>query len=323
MFNLDDEVLKSVLNRLHQDDLNKALEGMHHETLLKAVKGSGLVYVQRQVSRKGKTFQQGMWVKASEADKHQRAGGEMKQTHEMHKDTGDKYNSGRAALHQKIVNKIVAECGKPEKGQKPVAILMGGGSASGKSTMRSKVIEKDLAESGIKAGTIDSDEIKNEIPEFASLKKTHPEDAARLVHEESSDIGSHALDSVIDQGRHFIYDGTMKNKKKYSDLVDRLKKAGYEVHAYVADVPLEEAIKRSDARAERSGRKVPHDIIESSHTGVPGTIEHIKDRLDSHRVYDNTDKLHLISSDAGVHDEEKYGKFLDKGKIKHNLGKKK
>lgn len=323
MLNLDEEVLKSVLNRIPQEELNKALNGMHHDSLIKAVKGSGLVYVQKQVSRKGKNFMQGMWVKASEAEKHHRAGGEMLQTHEMHKDSDKKYNSGRAALHQKIVNKIVAECGKPEKGQKPVAILMGGGSASGKSTMRSKVIEKDLSESGIKAGTIDSDEIKNEIPEFDSLKKTHPEEAARLVHEESSDIGSHALDTVIEQGRHFIYDGTMKNKEKYNDLVDKLKKNGYEVHAYVADVPLDEAIKRSDARAEKSGRKVPHDIIESSHRGVPGTIEHIKDRLDSHRVYDNTDKLHLISSDAGVQDEEKYGKFLDKGGIKHNLGKKK
>jgi predicted ABC-type ATPase len=302
MYNTDDLVVKSILSKL---------EG---EELLKAAKSSGLVYVQRQVTRNGKTFMQGTWVRGNQAEKEHKHGKDMKETHEMHKDADGTYNKGRMKLHEKIVNNIVQQCGKPAKGEKPVCVLMGGGSASGKSTMRDNVIEGEMSDKGIKAGTVDSDEIKKEIPEFESLKKTHAEDAARLVHEESSDIGALALDKLIEDGRHFVYDGTMKNKKKYAQLVERLQEAGYEVHAYVADVPLEEAIRRSDKRAARTGRKVPHSIIEASHRGVPGTIEHLKDKIDSYKVFDNTDTLKLIASNDYV-DPDKYSKFLEKGGV--------
>ena len=192
---------------------------------------------------------------------------------------------------------------------------MGGGSASGKSTMRKQVIDKQLSDEGIKAGTVDSDEIKEAIPEFSEYKEKDQGSAARLVHKESSDIGAKAIEDIVDQGRNFVYDGTMKSVDKYDDLIKQLKKAGYEIHVYVADVPLEEAYKRSDARAARSGRKVPHDIIEKSHRGVPKTLEHIKDKVDSYQVFDNTDSLNLIASNNYVN-PDKYLKFLEKGNVK-------
>jgi len=40
----------------------------------------------------------------------------------------------------------------------------------------------------------------------------------------------------------------------------------------------------------RTGRKVPLHIIESSHRGVPGTLEAKKDKIDSYKVFDNTTK---------------------------------
>lgn len=286
--------------------------------LLKSGSRAGLTYVQKQVTVGGKPFTRGYWIRTEDLKNHQeKHGKEMDETHKIHKKEDGKYTKKRHELHKEIVDKVFNECGVPEKGKKPVAILMGGGSASGKSTMRSAVIEKQLAEQGIKAGTVDADEIKNEIPEFDSLKRTHPDKAAGLVHEESSEVGNLMLDKIIDGGRNFIYDGTMKSHSRYTTLVSKLKKAGYEVHAYVADVSIDEAKRRSDKRAEETGRKVPHEIIESSHRGVPVTVEKIKDKVDSYQVFDNTDGLKLIASNNHV-DPAMYSKFLEKGGVKYH-----
>lgn len=63
-----------------------------------------------------------------------------------------------------------------------MVVLIGGGTASGKTTMRQTIVGKTLMERGIRTVTADPDKIKNSIPEYESLKKDHPNDAARLVH---------------------------------------------------------------------------------------------------------------------------------------------
>lgn len=306
MHNADDLTLNYIASKL---------EGEHLE---KAMKKAGLVYIQKQVASKHGTFTRGYWVKASEAkEHHENNGTKMVDTKNATMNSKGTYHKARREMHEKIIKNVVYQSAKPSHGQKPVAILMGGGSASGKSTMRNAVIEKELAKRGIKAGTVDADEIKKEIPEFESLKKTHPEDAARLVHEESADVGAEMINRLVKDKRHFIYDGTAKSPEKYEKLVKKLKKAGYEVHMYVADVPLEVAKERSDKRAERTGRKVPHSIIEGSHRGVPKTVEAIKDKIDSYQVFDNTNELKLIASNKHI-DPEMYSKFLEKGGIKYS-----
>lgn len=290
-------------------------KSLGEDTIEKAVKGKkNLVYVQKPVTRNGRQFMQGFWVAPEEAKADKKKGVDLIETKKIHTDDNGKYSQERAKLHDKIIDKVVSQSAKPKAGEKPVAILMGGGSASGKSTMRDNVIDQYLKDAGVQAGTVDSDEIKKDIPEFDSLIKTNPDDAARLVHEESSDVGAKMIDTLIEDGRHFIYDGTMKNKDKYMKLVNRLKDAGYEVHAYIADIPLEEAIRRSDERAKKSGRKVPHGIIESSHRGVPGSVEAIKDKVDSYKVFDNTETLTLFASNDFIN-PERYAQFLNKGGI--------
>jgi hypothetical protein len=75
------------------------------------------------------------------------------------------------------------------------------------------------------------------------------------------------------------------------------------------------AKERSDKRAEQTGRKVPHHIIEGSHAGVPHTLEAIKDKIKSYHVYDNTDGPKLFASNTHI-DPKRYQEFLDKGKAK-------
>lgn len=232
------------------------------------------------------------------------------------------YTKERQKLHDSIVAKIIESSGKPKKGEKPLCILLGGGSASGKSTIRRAVIQEDLDENKIKAGTVDSDDIKLELPEYTEFQKQDVSSAAFRIHQESSDIVDEAIDSLIYEQRNFIYDGTMKNPRKYKKIIKNLKDAGYEVRVIGADLPIDEAIKRSEIRARREGRNVPRSIIEGSHRGFAASFSEIAELADDYELYDNSgDFPVLIKDKTGVHSEDLWNKFIKKGKSKNGGAK--
>lgn len=285
------------------------------EALSKSVASRAhLIPIQKQVTKNGRTFLQTFYVAPEDIKKEVR----HQKTCDLYKDKSGNYKPERQKLHKQIVEDIIKSAGETNKTGKPVAILLGGGSASGKSTLRRTVVDETLKGKSMTAATVDSDEIKDRIPEFDLYKKQDAETAAYRVHEESSDISAYALDELIRGNKNFIFDGTMKNVKKYEDMVSRLKDAGYEVHIVIADVPLDVAIERSDARAKRSGRKVPHDIIKASHTGVPKTFTKLKDVVDSYSVFDNSgDSPELIASND-YKNPDKLKAFLNKGGVSYD-----
>jgi predicted ABC-type ATPase len=256
-----------------------------------------------------------VWVRRILGKGFKRNNPKIKDTKEIYSVKGYKYSQKRHAMHMNIVNKMIKQAPSPKKGEKSIAILIGGGTASGKTIMRKSVIEKKLAEIGIQAVIVDPDEIKEYIPEYKLLQKTHPNDAARLVHKESLDISDLLLKQLIHHRKHFIYEGTMARTRKYKNLIKKLKRARYEVHVYIVDVPLELAKQRADERAKVTGRKIPPHIIENTHKLVSKTFEAIKDLVDSYYVYDNRDRLKLIASKNYI-EPALYNEFLKKGKAK-------
>ena len=225
------------------------------------------------------------------------------------------YSEERQKLHDSIVSKIVEQSGKPKQGEKPLCILFGGGSASGKSTIRRLMVQPDLDENGIKMGTVDSDDIKSELPEYQEFQKQDVNSAAFRTHQESADIVDEAIDALVYHQRNFIYDGTMKNPYKYKRIIQNLKDAGYEVRVVGADVPLNEAIKRSEMRARKEGRNVPRSIIEGSHRGFSSAFSEIAELADDYELYDNSGEFPVLIKDkSGVHDENLWDRFVEKGK---------
>jgi predicted ABC-type ATPase len=225
------------------------------------------------------------------------------------------YSEERQKLHDSIVSKIVEQSGKPKQGEKPICILLGGGSASGKSTIRRLMVQPDLDENDIKVGTVDSDDIKAELPEYQEFQKQDVNSAAFRTHQESADIVDEAIDTLIYEKRHFIYDGTMKNPRKYKRIIQNLKDAGYEIRVVGADIPLDEAIKRSEARARKEGRNVPRSIVEGSHRGFASAFSEIAELADEYELYDNSGEFPaLIKDKTGVQDNKLWGRFVKKGK---------
>lgn len=248
------------------------------------------------------------WKKGGSFIHSRKPFGDTKRMHTI----GRRYTEERRRLHRRIVRSIVEKAGN-HRSHPPIAILIGGGTASGKTTLRNGLVQRELKKRGIQSAIVDPDELKAHIPEYKGFQKTDPKRAASLVHRESCDIGALLLDGLIVERKSFVYEGTMARTKPYVRLVKRLRGAGFEIQVFVADVPLRKAKRRAAERARRTGRTVPTRVIETTHRRVPRTLEAIKDHVDDFRVYDMEKGPKLIAS-KNYMDRERYAHFLKKGK---------
>lgn len=237
----------------------------------------------------------------------------LKETKKKYSIQGNKYTQKRHRMHVKIAMEFLKKASSPRKGERLIAVLIGGGTASGKTTMRRIIVEKKLKELNIRAVIVDPDERKEYIPEYTTLKTKYPNDAARLVHKESVDICELIVKKLIRHRKHFVYEGTMARTKKYKKLVKKLKKAGYEIYVFIADIPIECAKCRAAERAKVTGRKIPSHIITKTHSQVPNTFEVIKNLVDRYYVYDNRNGFVLIASKDYIN-PVLYAQFLKKRK---------
>lgn len=235
------------------------------------------------------------------------------QTKDFYK-TSKGYTKQRQKLHDSIIQGILDQANSPKEGEQPIAVLMGGGSASGKGTLRSSLVVPRLQSAGINVGISDCDEIKSQLPEYEHFQEQNAESAALRVHEESMDISMEAMDKLIENNKNLLFDGTMKDVDKYDKIIDKLHKSGYKVQIIGADVPVDVAIERSNIRAKQTGRKVPEGIIKGAHGGFAVTYPQLLDKVDGYSLYDNSGNYPvLIQDESGVYKPELYNKFLQKG----------
>jgi predicted ABC-type ATPase len=241
----------------------------------------------------------------------------QKSTKEIHTDNQGRYTSNRQLLH----NTIAANLLKGIKSQEnPEIIFMGGGTASGKSTVRRTYIKTYLLHGGI--GIIDCDDIKKFIPEYEVLKRENELTAADLVHKESGDIAMLILQMAVDARMNILFDATMKDGDWYEQLVNGIKHEGYQAIAVIVHAPLEIAIEREALRAEKTKRHVPMKDIIESHQNVRASFVRLKEKFDAYVLWDNSgrdfEEPTIIEeflpgmSESKVHDWKKYRDFYAK-----------
>lgn len=253
-----------------------------------------------------------------------------KSTKDQHTDPDGSYSEDRSDLHEKIFDKYLSHI-KPS--DKPVAILLGGGSGSGKSSaLRAATSMMGGMDNFVH---IDADEMKKDLPEYEAMNRFGDEGAASHAHDESSDLTSELIRRSMDQSKSFVYDSTMKNTEKFKKLIAELKNQGFHVHISYADTDKETATKRAEERAKQTGRKVPQDVINESHDGSRKALTQLHGLADSVVVHDTTtgpppktvyerhgkdshfDKdWHKASSERGLILKSE-AKAKAKGKVKH------
>jgi predicted ABC-type ATPase len=226
----------------------------------------------------------------------------------------------RQKLHTKIEDSFLSKVKPVPPNEKPVAILMMGGPASGKSSM---VRALGTDESTFVAA--DADAVKEQIPEYRKAVSARARNAAAMVHEESSDIVKKVRAKAIDQNKNLIVDGTGAKADSYISTIKKLKEKGYHTNLMLADMDPDVALPRAKARAEKTGRYVPDSFITDAYPKIPGNFMQVAKLVDEFAVYDTRGKPpKLVWSKANgvekIHDEEWHKKFLAKtGASKESL----
>ncbi len=227
----------------------------------------------------------------------------------------------RVALRQQIIRDSIGDAPSVE-GRKPVAILMGGGGASGKGTILKRLQKIGAVPKG--AVHVDPDEIKARIPEYSQIVQRGDSRAAATVHEESSALAKEVIAAAISRRSDLVLDRTLANVDKGLAEIEALRAAGYEIKLYGVTVDPAAAVRRADQRARKSGRYVPPSAILTAHKGFAAGFERLAAAVDEAHLMDNEVTAgrppRLLASGGGggdlrVIDRMRYNAFVERSKI--------
>jgi hypothetical protein len=241
---------------------------------------------------------------------------EAKETlHRYSHDGGKTWTRERARLHDAVVER---ELGRGERVPEPEYVLLGGGPASGKTTL---VRSGEISDRRVVMAA--ADDIKeNDLPEYAAMTKGGDKRASGYVHEESSEVAKRIVRDSLADGRSVVHDGTGDGSiKGLRKKVEDARAAGAKrVRAEYVTVSTAAALERAKVREERTKRHIDPDVVRGVHREVSRILpEAVKEGLfDTVRLWDTEDgSQRLVMSAKGrdmtVHDEALWRKFLAKG----------
>ena len=214
---------------------------------------------------------------------------------EKYIDSDGNLSPERQALHAEIVSGYFE--GKEKVDGVRTATFLGGGPASGKSSLRDSglIVQADDPSTV----TIDPDGLKGKLPGYEEMA-SETDSAAAFYHEESSAVAKTLYSTALDYGCNTVYDGTGDGsvnsmRKKIKDAHD----AGYKAVGEYVTVDIDEALRRNELRYEAAKEKyekglskVPPrlpdaQIVKSIHRKVTDISVECASEFDSIKIYDN------------------------------------
>lgn len=224
----------------------------------------------------------------------------------------------REALHQQIVERTFEGKKKRPDGQPPHITILGGGPASGKGGFTRPGNKYGIPDNEHQV-TIDPDEVKAQLPEYA-LEKDRVM-AAAYAHEESSTLGKRIMQAAIANGYDYTLDGTGDNSAK--TMMSKITAAraigeGAVVDGAYMTCPTDVALKSSEERGKKTERFVPPNIVAETHSRVSHVFPQIASQFDHVELWDRTngEPVKIAECNFGeeitVHDEKAYKAFLAK-----------
>lgn len=205
----------------------------------------------------------------------------------------------RQSVHDEIIEQhFLDENGNPiEKADgQPTFYMMGGGPASGKSTLL-KGGFVTLPENTIE---IDPDAIKGRLPEYKDMVSNRNASAAKYTHEESSALSKQIMAMSTKESYNTMLDGTGDGSEK--SLLKKINDAranGNRVEGIYVTVATDEAVRRSTLRSNETGREVPAKVIKKAHRNVSSLLGKHADKFDHIEVWDNNSSTPIKIATGG------------------------
>lgn len=233
----------------------------------------------------------------------------------------------REKLHAQAVDNLFAGKQPVPEGQKKTFTMFGGGSAAGKGGLsdpkRCGQFQSSFFTGGTPSkdsvATIDSDELKKDLPEYREMMDTDPDHAAAVAHEESSAIAKRAMQAAMDNGYNYTLDGTGDGSEEgVRKKIQQARERGYEVNACYVTCPTEMAVERSVERGIRTKRNVPLDAVRSIHSKVSHIFPKVASDFDHVALFDTSGEKPVLIAECErgqpirVIDKKRYDAFLAK-----------
>jgi len=189
----------------------------------------------------------------------------------------------RQKLHDQILGRYFDKVQAPNeqelKDKRPVAIMLMGGPASGKSTIGNAYPDEQFVH-------LDADALKEHIPEYKVAIKWRAKNAAKMTHEESIHLMQQLREKTIGSRKNLVMDGTGRHLHSYLNMIKKLKDAGYHVKVVLADIDKDLALKRAKLRAKVKGRSVPPHVFDAAYATVPRNFAEIANAGDEFELWD-------------------------------------
>lgn len=209
----------------------------------------------------------GRWTKSANASVDALHKGTIEDTEHAHRLPGSggklgPYKPERIELHARIARALMQGAGTHSK---PEAHFMAGGPASGKSRM----LKDGAVHVPGDAVDVNPDIVKTMLPEYHALIARGDKAASSKVHEESSHIAKLVMNLALSRKHHVIVDGVGNSGPgKFAGKIAQARDHGHATSVHYATVATDEALKRSEARAAKTGRHVPEGYLRSAHADV-------------------------------------------------------
>jgi len=231
-----------------------------------------------------------------------------------------KYKPFRLATHA-FVKSVILRVEKTLEGEDKIAIFMGGGTASGKTTLLRKMgsEQPDLLPQR-KYAKIDPDMIKMLMPEVR-----HAPDADAMtteivnVHQESNDVVDDCLRQAAEAGISVFVDGTMSSLPTVKKRVRIFRRRGYKIGFVGLTIDPIEALLRCRERYYQTGRLVPAWAVLASHKGFNENISFLMERANFGYVYGDDGELWMskkANEEVKVHQPSSNAKIFARSEIK-------
>ena len=228
----------------------------------------------------------------------------------------------RRKVHDDIIDDLLNDKTPPD-GQ-PIMTMLGGGPASGKSSVMNSDTSKDAH-----TVTVDPDDMKKRLPGFAERAKVD-EKAASYYHEESSALAKRFSEVAYGEGLNVIYDGTGDGTiKSVEKKINAAREKGYRVEAKYVTIDTDEAVRRNKKRYDdaiargETPRLPPEQYVRDTHAKVTDISVATAPLFDHIEVWDNNgaigEQVLIAEGGSGKYlrpikgQEDKFLKYLAKG----------
>jgi predicted kinase len=228
-----------------------------------------------------------------------------------------RFDPERQALHDRIVEGMVG--GKHSPAGQPTFHVLGGGPASGKSSLVTLPEGAPLRDPD--TAVVELDAARTQLPEWEGLAQGGGADAGAATHEESAYLVARATAAALERGLNVTLDTTGNSTPEaLRKRLGQAHAAGYRVEGHYVTVPISVAQQRADERGKQTGRYVPAAGLTAIHAAVSRTLPKVLGEFDHLELYDTrgprgappTPVLTWDGTRETVHDPVLWKEFLDK-----------